>query len=620
MKSKISNRNLFKGGNIVDMFTSLNVKEEDITNSYISNIDLKSDRFMFNQSYINTYYLHLAIFCYYYENSKADRAEYITAKVNTIKEYVRYYVLYQILNKIMNDNDNEGKYLNAIISIDDFDATPITFNENEKEFVKIKNILNATAFIIKYVKLTSEIKTKLRDYVYTREKIDSLNDLIEEANKNKSTTGIPKQPPAGQDKELEKIKKELNNFDLKDVSSFKIFQVITKAVDFIKKINDDTTGADKVQLIVSGGADITDLQQAYDDLLDDDKAKLKEIGDILSGTITRDAAKEFYNRFNDEYIKREFLLKFQFDAFNNQVTGGAMGEIDDRYLEIVESRFGTIKNATGIYIYDDYDIKTNFNLKDEEAKKDLANLLIKIDINNYIDKTDIIYKIYEFYQSYIKICNFIRTKNQDFDELNRTATTALTFIGYIRKYIQDHNLRVDEDISIIADKFIADTILELKNKISPTTTDDFLKKIDAITQDNFDTEKGKLLSETLQEPPSGDKLKIYDFLVKLNKDDSKITKADINVIQNNDVFRLNAYKYLLMKSMIDKGEDVSSIIAEKDVDTIIKQLESLQTGGGATDKPNNIFNAYTIMVMNKIMEMDKIILDNFNKNLKTIEA
>jgi len=244
----------------------------------------------------------------------------------------------------------------------------------------------------------------------------------------------------------------------------------------------------------------------------------------------------------------------------------------------------------------------------------------KIDIE-HIDKTNIIYKIYEFYQSYIKMCDCIEKRKQDLNELKSIFQNVLTFIKYIRDYIQKNNISFGEDISIIADKFIDNTIANLKTEISLTTTDDFLKEIlnNNLTRDVFDTEKGTLLSETLQEPPSGDKLRIYEFLVKLNKDDSKITKADIDVIQNNDDFRLNAYKYLLMKSMIDKGEDVSSIIAEKDVDTIIKQLEPLQKGG-ATDKPNNIFNAYTIMVMNKIMEMDKIILDNFNKNLKTIEA
>jgi hypothetical protein len=128
--------------------------------------------------------------------------------------------------------------------------------------------------------------------------------------------------------------------------------------------------------------------------------------------------------------------------------------------------------------------------------------------------------------------------------------------------------------------------------------------------------KALLLSQK-QDPPQ-DKLLIYDFLVKLNKDDSKITKNDIDNIQDTS-FRLNAYKYLLMKSMIDKGEDVSSIKDEQDVNTIIQKLEPSQTGG-ATDKPNNIFNAYMIMVMNKIMEMNKDGLDIFNKNLKSIEA
>lgn len=617
MKSKISNRNLFKGGNIDDIFTSLNVKEDDITKSYISSIDLKSDGFMFNQSYINTYYLHLAIFCYYYENSTANRAEYITDKVNKIREYVKYFVLYQILNKIMTD-DNEGKYLNAIKSMDDFDATPITFDDKEKKFVKIKKILNATAFIIKYTQLTPTIKTELKDYDYTSKKIDSLNELIIKANENKGKTGIPKPPPTGQDKELEKIKQELNKIDISDVSSFKIFDVTTKAVEFIKKINDDTSDTNKVQLIIdnviSEGAD--DLRRAYEGLLDKDKDKddLKEIGDILSGEITRDAAQAFYNRFNDEYIKREILLKFQFDAFSNPVTGGALGEIDGSYLEIVQSRFETIVNDTnGTDIYNNSDVIA-LPLYKDEAIIALNNLSKKIDIQ-YIDKTDIIYKIYEFYGYYIKMCNFINDRSSNIEELKRTAEKSLTFIGDIRKYIQDHNLNHYEDISRIADKYIDD----LKSRISPTTTDDFLQKIrdNNLTQVDFDTKKALLLSQK-QEPPQ-DKLPIYDFLFNLNKDDSSITKAAIDVIQDNASFKLNAYKYLLMKLMIKKGEDVSSIKDEQDVNTIIQKLEPSQTGG-ATDKPNNIFNAYMIMVMNKIMEMNKDGLDNFNKNLKSIEA
>jgi hypothetical protein len=611
MKSKISNRNLFKGGNI-DMFTSLNVKEDNITNSYISSIDLNSDGFMFNQSYINTYYLHLAIFCYYYyENSKDNRAEYITAKVNTIKEYVKYFVLYQILNKIMTDDD-EGKYLNAIKSMDDFDATPITFDGNEKDFVKIKKILNATAFIIKYTQLTPTIKTQLKDYDYTPEKIKTLNELITIANENKNKTDIPKSPPAGQGKELEKIKQELNDFNISDVSSFKIYDVTTKAVEFIKKIN-DTSGTDKVQLIIDGGADINDLRQAYDGLSNDDKSKVKEIGDILSGEITRDAAQAFYNRFNDEYIKREILLKFQFDAFSNPVTGGALGEIDGSYLDIVQSRFETIKNATGTDIYNLTDLQPPyFELYKHKAQAGLDIINKKIDINNYPDKNDLIYNIYLFYNSYIKICDFLEKKNVDkVGELKNTASESLNFIKNILTHIG--NIR-NQDISKIADEYIN----ELKNTISPTTTDDFLQNIrtNKLTQYEFDNMKALLLSQK-QDPPQ-DKLLIYDFLVKLNKDDSKITKNDIDNIQDTS-FRLNAYKYLLMKSMIDKGEDVSSIKDEQDVNTIIQKLEPSQTGG-ATDKPNNIFNAYMIMVMNKIMEMNKDGLDIFNKNLKSIEA
>jgi hypothetical protein len=614
MKSKISNRNLFKGGNI-DIFTSLNVKEDDITNSYISSIDLKSDGFMFNQSYINTYYLHLAIFCYYYENSTANRAEYITAKVDKIKEYVKYFVLYQILNKIMTDDD-EGKYLNAIKSMDDFDATQITFDEKENGFVKIKKILNATAFIIKYTQLIPTIKTQLKDYNYTPEKIKTLNELITKANENKGKNDIPKPPPTGQDKELEKIKQELNNFDISDVSSFKIFDVTTKAVEFIKKIN-DTSGTDKVQLIIdnviSQGADINDLQQAYEGLLDDDKSKVKEIGDILSGEINRDAAQAFYNRFNDEYIKREILLKFNFDAFSNPVTGGAIGEIDSSYLEIVDSKFGTIKNATGTDIYNLTDLQPPyFELYKHKAQAGLDIINKKIDIINYPDKNDLIYNIYLFYNSYIKICDFLKNKNVDkVDELKNTASESLNFIKNILTHIG--NIR-NQDISKIADEYIDD----LKSRISPTTTDDFLQKIpnNNLTQEVFNAEKGTLLSQK-QDPPQ-DKLLIYDFLVKLNKDDSLI-KADIVDVIQDDSFKLNAYKYLLMKSTIEKGEDVSFIIAENDVNKIIQKLEPSQTGG-ATDKPNNIFNAYMIMVMNKIMEMDKDGLDNFNKNLKSIEA
>lgn len=617
MKAKISNRNLFKGGNIDDIFTSLNINSQDITNSYISTIKRDSDRFMFNESYINTYYLHLAIFCYYYEKSNAtNRAEYIIAKVDKIKEYVIYYVLYQILNKIMTDDDKDDKYLNAIISRDDFDATPITIDDKEKDFIKIKKILNATAFIIKYIPPTAEIKTKLKDYGYTPEKINTLNGYITEAKQRKDSTGTPKPPPTGQDEKLDKIKDELNNFNLKDVSDFKIYDVTTKAVDFIKKINDDSK-TDKVQLIMDGGAAINDLRQAYEGLLETDKAKVKEIGDILGDPITQEAAQSFYNRFNDEYIKREFLLNFQYDAFNNQVTGGAIGEIDDSYLDIVESRFGTIENASDINIYDNEEV-TKFEKRKDNAEKGLDNLKKKIDINNYSNKTDIIYKIYDFYGYYITMCDFITDRSGDIEQLKDTARKALIIIRDILKYINETKI-FGEDISRIADKYIADTIANLKIKIQPTTTDDFLKKINnTITVDDFNEEKGALLSKINQESPSGDILKIYNFLVKLNKDDSTIDKADIDSIQDSK-FRLNAYKYLLMKLLIDNKEDVSSVIDETNESKIIEQLKPLQKGG-ATDKLNNIFNAYMIMVMNKIMEMDKDSLDTFLKNLQSIEG
>ncbi len=241
----------------------------------------------------------------------------------------------------------------------------------------------------------------------------------------------------------------------------------------------------------------------------------------------------------------------------------------------------------------------------------------KIDIFNYPDKNDFIYNMYLFYDSYIKICDFLETKNEsNIGELKQTASESLNFIKNILTHI---GTNINQDISIIMNSYIDN----FKTKISTTTTDDFLKKINdnTITQNEFNEQKGLLLSQKIK-PSSDDKFLIYEFLFKLNKDESSITVVDIDNIQNNDEFKLNAYKYLLMKLLIDKDEDITSFIDDKDVNKIrdkLIELSSMQTGG-TIDTNNNIFNAYMIMVMNKIMEMDNSNLAIFNKNLKTIEA
>jgi len=350
MKPKIFLRKLLRGGTGIDdvfIINVLSITDNEVDNTYISNIDLNSDEFTFNEAYVNTYYLHLSIFCYYYikqTKQNIDRVQFITDSIDKIKDYVKCYVLYKIIIAINSDTRNKNKLIDAIKStdvFDDFDDSSIKFEKDDTDLNKMKKILSAIALVIKYSYNADfnlkELCSNYGDFTTANsDKLSTLNNYLSTAQNSKNSKKSQEKTAVEKRDILEEIKKEVKGklkslrdklFDkykgLKSkpeseaaqISDLKIADIIAKAVEIS---------------IASGNEPNSKLSELFDDfdkLMDDDKNNplLKEVREFKENPNNKSKEDAFYEHFYEEYLKSE-LLKLNEEEINSYLSASTGGK------------------------------------------------------------------------------------------------------------------------------------------------------------------------------------------------------------------------------------------------------------------------------------------------------
>lgn len=353
MKPKIFLRKLLRGGTGIDdvfKMDALSINENEVDNTYISKINLNSDAFTFNEAYVNTYYLHLSIFCYYYikqTKQDTDRVQFITDSIDKIKDYVKCYVLYKIIIAINSTPKNKDKLINAIKStdvFDDFDDNSIKFEKDESDFNKMKKILSAIALVIKYSYDTNfDLNYLCSNYgeftTSDSDKLSKLNEYLTTAQSNKNGKKSQEKTAVEKRDILEDIKKEVKDklkslrdklFDkykvLKStpdseatqISDLKIADIIAKAILILS----DLGIAPNLDL----DSKLSKLFSDFDKLMDDDKISplLKEVKELKENPNDKNKKKAFHKHFYEEYLKSE-LLKLNEEEINSYLNPPAVG-------------------------------------------------------------------------------------------------------------------------------------------------------------------------------------------------------------------------------------------------------------------------------------------------------
>jgi len=388
MKPKIFLRKLLRGGNggIAEIFKIDNISIDDkiIENSYISNINLDTDEFSFNEAYINTYYLHLSIFCYYYiksnKKTELDRVEFITKSVDKIRDYVKCFVLYKILEKIININDDTGyqnKLLEAIKStdaFDDFNDDKIEFSDTDKNFDKMKKILSGIAIIVKYSGngTVENLKNWCNNYDEIKDdRLKAINELLLEAQKVKANkikevsvmttkSDILTEIKTEVNQRVESLKQELlqkyeqsnddNKKKIDDAIIADIEDAAIKLIEVVEKNFKDKDKNDKIDAIVkatqpdkTGYKEKKDLIEKYNDLLPYLKEKLPdELKKFVSDSNNTEVVTNFYDHYHVKYLNIEELKKGgkRRGRKSKKKTGGS--DIYDKFKKILTRLKNTI--------------------------------------------------------------------------------------------------------------------------------------------------------------------------------------------------------------------------------------------------------------------------------------
>jgi hypothetical protein len=429
MKPKIFLRKLLRGGdNIEDVFNikSLSIIDEGVENKYISNIDLNNDEFTFNEAYINTYYLHLSIFCYYYinKNSNSDRADFITKSVDKIKDYVKCYVLYTILREIIgnSDDDRKIKLINAIKStdaFDDFNNKQVVVSVKDKSFENMKKLLSAIAIIIKYRNIDIlQLIAALRDFcsnfnaflIDQSSSLVTLNELLLDSQQSKTSYEKTAKSSENKMQIFDEIKKEVQaklhqyksrfltemkkkaEYDL--ITKAKIANIKNKAVQVIRIIV-GKYNSDQITNIVQNAINVIDTdneQQIGKDELSDLRTEFNKLSDeqkndpamIIIRNLFDDesSSEDFSSYYYEEYLKEEFIN-------NYAVTGGKKRKLKKRGGTTVLAVFNNILSGIGSGIFSFLQQLTTITEDSVVDKKDIDEMaVLKRSLDDNIPKLE----------------------------------------------------------------------------------------------------------------------------------------------------------------------------------------------------------------------------------------
>lgn len=600
MKPKVFLRKLLRGGNkISDVFNiqPLSIDESDISNKYISTIDLNNDEFIFNDAFINTYYLHLSIFTYYYIKNKSsstqpiDRVVFITNAVDKIKAYVKCYVLYKLLEKIKNNTFEKNKvFFNAIKStdaFDDFDETNIVFADKDSEFTKMKKILHAIAIIIKYGgntddNLTSSINSWCSNYdnftIANSQILNGLNEGLSNAQTLKKNRKVEEGIIDKKSKVLDEIKKEVENrlIELKDkfktdysdlktsnntvklFSEAKIRNVEDIAIDIIKNIrltntDDSKQSADAYAAIIINNLQndnekstirYDELFEEYDKLFEDERKQLTIIGDIKDNQNDFNKALEFYKFYYEKYLKGK-LLQLSDNELNGFIVGGGNKKVKSKKGGVNDENSVIINLIKGV----------EFNITDP--------LLSTIKNNQKISKTELDNekKKNEDLDKTINLINKAKTDHTDSTDEFKIIKSLVKTYEILIKLEKDESTIVEPlDIELVHDdlKSVALNLRKVEIIYNTVNSDTVKQKILGGIDDNtLKSLKINVSSTIKREYNRHDIENIRDTLEKLNKYEEILKNAEDLIKLANDIIEDNETKKGGLKKKKKGGGKIS---------------------------------------------------------------
>lgn len=612
MKPKVFLRKLLRGGNgITDVFNiqPLSFDDSNIDEKYISNINFNNDEIVFNEAFINTYYLHLSIFTYYYIKNKKlskqapDRVGFITNTVDKIKAYVKCFVLYKLLEKIKIPASSI-KIINAIKStdaFDDFDDTTINFNDKDSNLDKMSKILHAIAIIIKYggnTNDTSLIQTlNLWSANYDNftsvdsKELSSLNEQLSNAQSQKKSRKIEEGFIDKKSKVLDEIKKEVetkltqlkNDFKttyskLKDedktvklFNAAKIKQVEELAIHVIKSIRETNRDENKqkvddyADIIIENLADnakksntgFDKLFNEYDKLLKDERGDiLKEIGELKDDPNNKIKASNFYKLYYEKYLKGK-LLRLKPKDLLGIVTGGGNKKVKSKKGGVNDNDNDNL--IIGLIKSDEFQPKDSLLLEIKSGKK-----ITQKNFDNEKEEAEDLDKIIEIIES--------KSASTANEQVIKSLVKTYEILKRLEKD-DDSTIFEPGDIELVYDKFqsVALNLKKVELLHEKIASEDAQKRIlSGIKQDDLNKFKSTVINAIKREYNETDIKNIQDAINKLNEFKQVLADAD-DLIEKTEVLLKGGSK----KKKKGGNDDIETKLSNIDNDyaSFVEQLK-----------------------------------------------